>query len=483
MRILFVLAGTTLLRHFDSTILALTSRGHHVRVATPQDEEQWALPHSLRNQPQVETTDGPGSRGDQWRDGVMLLRSFRDYLRYLEEPFLGADALRERAWTHLRRTLARDASGDGPEQASLVQELVTAGSGAGSGRLRTLLALIEESVPSDADHEAFLRAERPDIVLVTPLVFLGGAQADYVKSARALGIPVGFPVFSWDNLTTKGVIHVQPDRVFVWNDLQKKEAVNFHAVPEDRIVVTGAPRFDEFIAMTPGSTRDEFCAQHRLDPAQPILTYLCSSDFVAGDEAAFVRRWVEEVRQEAALRHCNIVIRPHPRAATGWDAFDAGGWPHVAVALSKRMKSKTVNVDQALFDAIHHGAAVIGLNTSAQIEAGILGKPVYTILAPGLERGQQGTLHFHYLLRDGGGFVEVAKDFDEHRRGLADAVSGRYDADRIRGFVQRFIRPAGWDRPATPLLADAIESLRPERRSRRTKWFPARAGAERVVSS
>ena len=61
-------------------------------------------------------------------------------------------------------------------------------------------------------------------MLVSPLVRFGSEQADWVKSARALGIPVGFPVFSWDNLTTKGIIHVQPDRVFVWNEVQKREA-------------------------------------------------------------------------------------------------------------------------------------------------------------------------------------------------------------------------------------------------------------------
>ena len=46
-----------------------------------------------------------------------------------------------------------------------------------------------------------------------------------VKSAKAIGVPVVFPVFSWDNLSTKGLIHVQPDRVLVWNEHQKREAV------------------------------------------------------------------------------------------------------------------------------------------------------------------------------------------------------------------------------------------------------------------
>jgi hypothetical protein len=68
------------------------------------------------------------------------------------------------------------------------------------------------------------------VVLVTPLVELGSDQPDWIKSARALGIPVGFPVFSWDNLTTKGVLHVQPDRLFVWNDIQRREAIEYHNV-------------------------------------------------------------------------------------------------------------------------------------------------------------------------------------------------------------------------------------------------------------
>ena len=35
---------------------------------------------------------------------------------------------------------------------------------------------------------------------------------------------------------------------------------------------------------------------------------------------------------------------------------------------------------------------VVGLNASAQIEAGILGAPVLTLLAPGFEKGQSGPL-------------------------------------------------------------------------------------------
>jgi len=324
---------------------------------------------------------------------------------------------------------------------------------AGLKNLNHLLALMEETIPSDGVVEEFLRSEQPDVLVVTPLINLGSYQADFVKSAKAVGVPVVFPVFSWDNLSTKGLIHVQPDRVLVWNARQRVEATDLHRVPAENVVVTGAPRFDEFFAMTPQTSREGFCETYGLDPRQPIVTYLCSSEFVAGGEAAFVLRWIGEVRRARSLKGCNILIRPHPREQKPWKAFSPPD-PRVAVSLPR-----AINADQTLFDTVHHSAAVVGLNTSAQLEAGIVGRPVLTILAPEFAEGQQGTLHFGYLLKEQGGFVEVAPDFETHRRQLAAAVAGEYDSVAIRRFIEQFLRPQGLGHPATPLMVEAIEQL------------------------
>ena len=40
---------------------------------------------------------------------------------------------------------------------------------------------------------------------------------------------------------------VAPDRVFLWNDRQRDEACELHGVPADRVVVTGAQLFDQFL--------------------------------------------------------------------------------------------------------------------------------------------------------------------------------------------------------------------------------------------
>ena len=68
-------------------------------------------------------------------------------------------------------------------------------------------------------------------------------------------------------------------------------------------------------------------------------------------------------------------------------------------------------------------AAVVGLNTSAFIEAGIVGRSVHTILLPQFAGNQTGTVHFRYLLTAGGGLLNVAHEYDEHLRQLEDALA------------------------------------------------------------
>jgi len=461
MRILFHVTLTTMLRHFESVLLALADRGHVVRIASHRSPEI-PPPAALVAHPRIAFITSPGRRGDEWSTPIHELRALRDYMRFLDRRFKPATKLRARALRTAVKAVTHD------ERAHLVHrcpkcdarlvdddvgQMLRGFGKRGVKNLDKLLALMERTIPSATVLEDFLKAEQPDLVLVSPLVNLGSYQADFVKSAKALHIPVVYPVFSWDNLSTKGLIHVQPDGVIVWNERQRTEAVEMHGVPPDRVVVTGAPRFDEFFAMSPGTTREQFCAIHGLDASQPIVVYLCSSEFVAGGEVDFVRRWIDEVRRAPSLRSCNILIRPHPRQQKPWKAFEPPD-ARVAVALPRAM-----NADPTLLDTVHHSAAVVGLNTSAQLEAGILGRPVLTILAPEFEEGQQGTLHFSYLLKEHGGFVDVAPDFDVHRRQLASAVAGDYDRQAIRSFIEQFIRPNGIDRPATPFMVRAIEEF------------------------
>ena len=101
MKVLFLLAAAGRIRNFDRTIVELADRGHTVRVAGQLRKGSFQLPPMLAHE-RVSARVNPADRGDEWRDFVDLLRGARDYVRYFDPRFAGADApdaarLRDRA--------------------------------------------------------------------------------------------------------------------------------------------------------------------------------------------------------------------------------------------------------------------------------------------------------------------------------------------------------------------------------------------------
>jgi hypothetical protein len=96
----------------------------------------------------------------------------------------------------------------------------------------------------------------------------------------------------------------------------------------------------------------------------------------------------------------------------------------------------------AFFETLYHADAVVGLNTSAMIEAAILGKPVLTFLEHDVAASQTGNLHFQYLAD--GGFLLQARDMAEHLQQLSAALeTPDANAENCERFVADFVRPLG----------------------------------------
>jgi hypothetical protein len=454
MTIYFSMRHRGALRNFASTIAALAARGHRVHLSFMAPDRYgdgrllWEL---LDAHPTITYTELPKKRPSGfWLSTVQVLRCWVDFLRYLEPEYARADKLRERARWRVPRFVAG------------ISRLPLVNSHRGRRWLWGLLHMAERAIPPDPWVTDLIKAEAPDVVLVTPLVDIGSDQTDVVKSAHALGIPTGLCVHSWDNLTNKGLMRIVPDRVFVWNEAQKREAVQMHGVDADAVVVTGAPVFDQWFDRRPETTSEEFCARTGLPPDRPYVLYLGSSAFIAPEESTFVTEWLRALRSatDARVREAAVLIRPHPENQPAWQRFDVSEFPNVVVWPRGGANPVDAQSKSDFFDSIHHGIAAVGINTTAQIEAGIQDRPVFTVGSDEHEGTQEGTLHFEYLVSEGGGLARHARSLEQHVTQLAGAFD-RDDAEqqRRRAFVQAFVRPFGLDQAATPRLADGVEAL------------------------
>lgn len=473
-RILFVMLHPGFIRYYEGVLQQLVAAGHQVHVAFEISREklgnntlaarlEGAAPgittgttpersESVRDflaRRDREAIRGGDARGSVWESAATTVRLLADYLRYFEPAFARAGKLRDRAEKRLPRIYVR------PMRA-------LAGLGAPARRLTAaLLSAAERAIPTSEGLEQYLREQRPDLLLVTPLIELGSQQVDYIKCAQRLGIRSALCVASWDNLTSKGLIRVIPDHVVVWNDAQKTEATTLHGVPAERVIVTGAQVFDRWFDAQPTRTREEFCRAVGLDPSRPFVLYVGSSQFVAPDEVPFAERWVASLTSSAdpTVASAGVLVRPHPANARQWLAFDTTR-PNVVIWPSVDSDPNGPDVHRDFFESIYYSAAVVGVNTSAQLEAGIIGRPVLTIRSPEFEHSQAGTLHFQHLISPDAGLVQVASSLDEHVAQLGAVLDGRRDtAEANRRFVRAFIRPRGENVAAGPVFVSAITAL------------------------
>lgn len=458
-RIVFFMRNWGYMRNFSSVIRLLAERGHRIRVVfdTPKvtDTEKAALStiEQLKSPPfgvEFDELAPPEKRGNLYRSLTIYIRLCQDYLRYLDQRYAKASKLRERAASRLPRgTLA-------------VLSLVGRSSSLAASVMRRILNLTDRLIPPPAYVLDYLRKEKVDLVMVTPLFSLGPHQPDYLKAARHFKIPTCLPVASWDNMTNKGLIHVPPDRVLVWNEYQRKEAVELHGLASGQVTVTGAYCYDHWFAWKPSTTKESFLDKVGLDPSQPFILFLGSSPFIAPDEVPVVRRWALALRnsRDPLLSQVGILIRPHPQNAAAWAEADLLGLGNIKIYPEAGANPVDKKAKSDYYDSMYHSRIVVGANTSGMVEASILGKPVHTVLLDEWADTQEGTIHFNYLTSVSGGLLHVARDLDEHATMVGKALR---DPDqpciRSRSFVSGFIRPADLMDTPGETFVNAVEEL------------------------
>jgi hypothetical protein len=452
-RVLFALNEPGYFRFYGPAIVELERRGWNVSLVYGKPEKRG---------PDLKV---PASAGDRVRslgtlpsDVSSIAKNLRiaiDCARYLESAFEKAEYLRRRAERELSPGFA------------FIKHVKRAPRAVVSTAIG-VARVVERLLPVSQAMRDFLSELQPDLVVVSPLVIIGGSgvqETEVIKAAQALGIPTVVAVASWDHLTSKGLIRLVPDAVVVWNDVQAKEAAQLHRIPWNRIIVTGAQSFDRWFDRPPPDAIDAFRRRLGIDATRHILLLVGSSRNMApGDsEVQFARRWITAIRRsnDARVRDAFVIVRPHPGNTEPWRAADLGD-PHAVVyptSYASGILLSHADVETFWYSLVA-SSAVVGINTSAMIEAAVVRRPVFSVRDPVFAHSQQQTLHFAYLSADAGGFTVVADDLPQHVRQLERLfAAGEPDLRQSDAFVARFVRPLGLATDANTHLCDALERV------------------------
>ena len=450
MKVLFFSAHHGYYRNFESVIAALAEREHSVHLAADEPESlggQALVERLAARYPSVTFGYAPSLDDEPWFRLARKLRCASDYVRFHDDAFSTFRKTR----LNLRERIPRG-----------ILRLMDLGVDRSRGARWALGALLRGSemvMPVSEASRAFIEAQDPDVVLFASVTAWRLPQIDHLRAARALGRRTGVCVFSWDHLSSKALLRNLPDRILLWNETQKREAVQWHRMPEERISVTGAQCYDQWFDRAPSRDRASFCRAVGLSAERSILLYVCSVMTPNPHESQFVLRWIEELRRspDKRLRDVGILVRPHPERMAEWEGVSLESFGN-AVLYGRNPVSPDTQADY--FDSLYHSHAVIGLVTSAFLEAAIVGRSVHTLLLPEFEMYQEGVQHFRYLMDVEGGLLKVTRSLPAHFAELASTLARplQRDEQNVR-FVRAFVRPQGLDVRATPAFVSAVEQM------------------------
>lgn len=384
-------------------------------------------------------------RTDNWRQWIFFSRELRSYISYTKRCDQSPYYLKR--WNGYLPKIIRKLVYPRPVRFLLSHSPIC-----------HWLAAVETHIPPDEQVAADLLHRKPDVIVVTPMNQRFSEEVEYVKAAKKLNIPTVVPVFSWDNLTTKGLFHLIPDLTLVWNEEQRGEAINIHGVPDENVFITGSPFFDKwFDAGKLLEDRRIFCRRMGFDSAKPFFVYLGSSAKIARDETWLVQSIYNGLKThpKESIQNVGMLARPHPVNAKHYYRLTGD---HLVVWPKDGALPESHDSQRDFYNALRHCEFTIGINTSGMIDAIILGKPCLTVMTDQYQLTQEKAVHFRQLLQ--ADVLDVNHSPEDAIDSMVRLLDGEdRHFDQRQQFVKKFVRPHGLDIAAGDVAAQAIELI------------------------
>ncbi len=242
---------------------------------------------------------------------------------------------------------------------------------------------------SDARVAAVFDRYAPDAVFCPVMI---GAEYAFVREAARRGIVAVGMILSWDNLFSKNLIRVHPDRLLVHTDSIGDAARCLGDMPGGRIQSIGVPQYDRYFRREHTESRADFFKRIGADPAKKLILYAFSGKAGLDIEVEIVDILHDAIVKKEIHSGAQVLIRPYPR----YDAAEGEGMealrgrygflvvPPVAHA-GRGSESWEFDEHSLAFLAstLAHADVVITMYSTFLIEAAVFDKPIVAIAFDG----------------------------------------------------------------------------------------------------
>lgn len=157
-------------------------------------------------------------------------------------------------------------------------------------------------------HSELFKRYQPSLVFATSIAFEG--DADVLKEAKKEKIPTIGMAKSWDNFC-KNSFRIKVDKLIVWNEFMKEEAIKYQNYKPQDIYIAGIPQFDYYRNQEIIQRREEFFQKIGADLNKKLILFGSEGNyFMVSPE--IIEILASFISQGLLREPCQILVRPHP---------------------------------------------------------------------------------------------------------------------------------------------------------------------------
>ena len=247
--------------------------------------------------------------------------------------------------------------------------------------VRKLVRWLDYFIVRDNFFVSYFEKYKPSVVFFAHL--FDGLEINLLKEAKRRNIKtIGF-INSWDKLTARNIIRVLPDKLLVFNNLVKEEAIKHADMAGKNIYVTGIPSYDWHVNYKPLS-REDFFKTKQLDLNKNLVVYAPMGKTFSNSDWEVID-FLESNIKSGQIKNAQLMVRFQPNdfvdelelKKRSWLVYD---YPGIRFSGKRGVDWDMSFGDiKGLTDTLANTDVFICYASSMSIDAAIFDKPVINI--------------------------------------------------------------------------------------------------------
>jgi len=221
------------------------------------------------------------------------------------------------------------------------------------------------------------------------LIFLANLfdehETNFLREAKSRGVKSVGLINSWDRITARSILRLLPDKLVVFNDFVKENAIRHNLLKSENVFVGGIPQYDQYFTSTPQLKREKFFKKIGVPENNKLLVYAPIGSEFSNSDWDIIDLLYAKNKRKVFGENVSILVRFPPNDFFAPEEFTKRPWMIYDYPGTRFSEHRTIDWDMNftelshLSDTLYYMDLIVCYASSISVDAVMLNKPVINI--------------------------------------------------------------------------------------------------------